>query len=229
MADKKHVQDGERSEVIITQAKDFWTRNSKIILGVGGVLLLLVGGYFVYKTYFKDPKEEKATEALFKAEEYYRIDSLRLALNGDGQNLGFLKIMDRFSGTKAANLSSYYAGVSYLKLDDNQNAVKYLKKFSTDAKPIQQRAYKLLGDAYADQGNGKEALDYYKKAAHHFEEDKTNSAEALFLAAYLADRVLKDQKEAVDLYKEVKEKYPTTREGNEADKYLAQLGVYNVN
>lgn len=227
MSDKK--QGEERSEVIVARAQDFWTRNSKVILGVGVVLLLAVGGFFIYKNYFQKPKEEKASDAIFKAEEYYRMDSLKLALNGDGRNLGFIKVMDKFSGTEAANNAAYYAGVCYLKLDDNANAVKYLKKFSTDARQVQQRAYKLLGDAYGDMGNPKEALSYYKKAAHHFETDKTSSAEALFLAAYLADRVLKDQKEAIALYKEVKEKYPRTTQGRDADKFLAQLGVYNVN
>lgn len=225
MADKAN----ERSEVIVAQAKDFWTRNSKVILGIGTVLLLLVAGYFIYKNYFQKPKEEKAADALFKAEEYFRMDSLTLALNGDGQNLGLLRVIDRYSGTKAANMAYYYAGACYVKLDDNANAVKYLKKFSTDAKQIQQRAYKLLADAYGDMGNYKEAFTYYKKAARHFEEDKTNAAEALFHAAYLAGSVLKDQKEAIDLYKELKKKYPQTEQGGEADKYLAQLGVYNVN
>jgi tetratricopeptide (TPR) repeat protein len=231
MSDKKQVQDTEKSEVIVAQAKDFWTRNSKTILGIGTVLLLAVAGYFVYKNYFQKPKEEKAAEALFKAEEYYRMDSSRLALNGDGQNMGLLKVIDRYSGTSAANLAAYYAGVCYIKLDDNANAVKYLKKFSTGAKQVQQRAYKLMADAYADMGKNKEALDYYKKAARHFEADKTNAnaAEALFNAAYLAATVLKDQKEAIELYKELKEKYPQTSQGMEADKYLAQLGVYNVN
>ena len=32
MAEKKHVQDSEKGEVIVAQAKDFWTRNSKLIL-----------------------------------------------------------------------------------------------------------------------------------------------------------------------------------------------------
>lgn len=166
---------------------------------------------------------------MFKAEDYYRLDSVRLALNGDGQYLGFLKIIDKYGGTPAANLATFYAGSCYLKLDDNVNAIKYLKKFNTGAKQIQQRAYKLLGDAYADQGNAAEALDYYKKAARHFEKDDANSAEALFLAAYLADRILKNQKEAIELYKELKEKFPRTAQGSEADIYLAQLGVYNVN
>lgn len=229
MSDNKPVQQVETGEEVIAKAKDFWTKNSKPILIVGTALILLVGGFFAYKNFFQQPKEEKAAEAMFKAEDYYRKDSANLALNGDGQYLGFLKIISKYSGTDAANLASFYAGSCYIKLDDNANAIKYLKKFSTDAKQIQQRAYKLLGDASADLGKNDDALDYYKKAAHHFEKDETNSAEALFMAAYFADRVMKNQKEAIALFKELKEKYPRTQHGFEADNYLAQLGVYNVN
>lgn len=229
MADKKKVQDSEQSELIIAQAKDFWTRNSKWILGVGTVLVLAVGGWFFYKNFVVKPKEEKAAELMWKAEEYFRMDSSRLALNGDGQNPGFLSIISKYGGTDAGNLANYYAGVCYLKQNDNQNAVKYLKKFDTDAKQIQQRAYKLLGDAYGDLGNNKEALEYYKKAAHHFEADKQSSAEALGMAAYFAEKMVKDQKEAIELYTELKKKFPNTDEGRAADKYLGRLGVYNVN
>lgn len=229
MAETKPVQEVQTGEEVITKAKDFWAKYSKLILGVGTVLILGIGGFFVYKNFFQKPTEEKAAEAMFKAEDYFRKDSVNLALNGDGQYLGFLKIISKYSGTEAANLASFYAGSCYIKLDDNANAIKYLKKFDTDAKQIQQRAYKLLGDASADIGKNADALDYYKKAARHFEKDETNSAEALFMAAYFADRVLKNQKEAVELFKELKEKYPRTQQGFEADKYLAQLGVYNVN
>ena len=230
MAEKKIVQDtADNAEVMIAKAKDFWEKNSKAISIVFAVVILGVSGYFIYKNYVQKPKEEKATEAMFKAEEYYRMDSVNLALRGDVQYMGFQKIIDNYGGTKAGNLACYYAGVCYLKLDDNKNAIKYLKKFSTDSKPVEARVYKLLGDANGDLGNHKDAVDYYKKAAHVFEEDKPNSAQALFLAAYMTDRVLKNSKEAIELYKELKEKYPTTAQGIDADNYLAQLGVYNVN
>ena len=229
MAEKKNVTETQPAEDVVVKAKDFWSRYSKIILGVGTALILLVGGFFVYKNLIQKPKEEKAADAMFKAEEYYRKDSVNLALNGDGQNPGFLRIISRYGGTDAANLAHFYAGSCYIKLDDNANAIKHLKDFSSDAKQIQQRAYKLLGDASADLGKNADALNYYKKAGRHFEEDQASSAEALFLAAYLADRVMKDQKEAIALYKELKEKYPRTQQGFEADNYLAQLGVYNVN
>lgn len=229
MSEQKNVQGVESGDVALAKAKDFWTRNSKPILIVGTVLVLLVGGYWGYKNLVQKPKEEKAADALFKAEDYYRKDSVNAALNGDGQSMGFLKIISKYGGTDAGNLAHFYAGSCYIKLNDNANAIKHLKEFSSDAKQIQQRAYKLLGDASADLGKNDDALDYYKKAAHHFEEDEANSAEALFLAAYLADRVMKNQKEAIALYKELKEKYPRTQQGFDADNYLAQLGVYNVN
>lgn len=225
MAAKQIVQETD----VVERAKDFWTRYSKIISVVFVVVILGVGGYFIYKNYIQGPKETKAAEAMYKAEEYYRLDSLNLALNGDGQHQGLLKIISSYGGTEAGNLARYYAGAIYVKMGDNQNAVKHLKDFSTDSKPTQARAYKLLGDAYAGLGNQKEALSNYKKAGRHFEEDKQNSAQSLFLAAYYADRVMKNQKEAIDLYKELKEKYPSTREGFDADNYLAQLGVYNIN
>lgn len=229
MSDKNQATGVEGSEAVVAKAKDFWTKNSKLILGAGVFLVAVVGGFWGYKHFVVGPKEEKAADAMFKAEDYFRMDSTQKALNGDGQYAGFLKIISQYSGTKAANLAHFYAGSCYLKLDDNANAIKHLKDFSTDAKQIQQRAYKLLGDAYADQGNSKEALDYYKKAARHFESDQTASAEALFMAAYLAANVIKDPKEAIVLYKELKEKYPMTQQGFEADKYLAMLGEYNVN
>jgi len=228
MADKKNVQESMHDEIVIAKAKDFWTKYSKPVMIACAIVIVGIGGWYVYQNFFKKPKEEKAVEAMFKAEEYFRIDSVNLALNGDGQYDGFLKIISKYGGTDAAQLANFYAGNCYIKLNDNENAIKYLKKFSTSSKPVQARAYKLIGDAYADQGKNADALSYYKKAAHYFEKDETNSAEYLYYAAYLADRVIKDQKEAIALYKEIKEKFPRSNQASEADKYLAQLGVYNV-
>jgi tetratricopeptide (TPR) repeat protein len=224
MADKKHgAGDGE---VMIAKAKDFWDKNSKAIMIVCTLIIVVVGGYFIYQNFVSKPKETKASEMMFKAEEYYRVDSLEKALNGDGQFSGFLKVIDKYGGTKAGNLARFYAGDIYIKLKDNAKAITHLKKFSTSSKPVQARAYKLLGDAYADMGKNEDALSNYKKAAHHFEEDEGNSSEYLFTAAYFAARVANNQKEAIALFKELKQKYPKSSIGLDADNYLAQLGVY---
>lgn len=228
MADKKNAQDRNSEEQVVAQARDFWTRYNKPIMIVSLLLILGIGGWYAYKNFFKDPKESKAADAMFKAEEYYRMDSLDLALNGDGQFDGFLRVIDKYGGTDAGNLARFYAGDIYIRKGDNANAVKHLEKFSTSSKALQARAYKLLGDAYADQGKNSDALNNYKKAAGHFEDDEANSAEYLFYAAYFADRVMKDKEEAIKLYKELKKKFPNSQQAFDADSYLAQLGVYSV-
>jgi predicted negative regulator of RcsB-dependent stress response len=226
MAETKHVERTHNPEVM-DRARNFWDRNNRTITIVGLAFILIVGGYLAYKKFIKEPNEVKASEAIFKAEDYYRADSLNLALNGDGINPGFLKIISQYGGTKAGNLAHFYAGSIYLQMGDAAKAQKHLADFESEAKQIQARAYKLLGDAYAEQGKNNDALNNYKKAAHHFEKDETNASEYLFTAAYFADRVVKDQKQAVELFKELKEKYSKTEKGFEADKYLGQLGVYN--
>jgi tetratricopeptide (TPR) repeat protein len=225
MAEKKKVTATDSDE-IIARAQDFWTRYQKQITIVLGVIVLGVGGWWGYRNFVVAPRAEKAFDAMFKAEEYYRMDSLQKALNGDGINWGFTRIIREYGSTKAGSLARLYAGDCYLRLGDFNNAVKQLKEYSSPARNYQARAYKLLGDAYSELGRNDDAISSYKKAANHFPEDRYNSAEALFFAAQLSNSLGKN-KEAIDLYKEVKEKFYDTPFANDADKSLARLGEYD--
>src|SRR5450432_4223051 len=151
MSDIKHREHLEREVSPVDKWKHFQDNYGRKAGMALLFILILVLGYFGYKQFFLDPKEKQATEAMFHAEEYFRMDSTRLALNGDNINAGFLKIISRFGGTKAANLAAFYAGSCYLKLGDFNNAVKYLKDFSTPVQEVQERALGLLGDAYSEQ------------------------------------------------------------------------------
>lgn len=205
--------------------QDIWNKYGKfIVYGIIG-LVVIVGGYFAYQHFIKGPEEKKAADAIWRAEELYRMDSANLALNGDGTTLGFLKIISRYSGTDAANLSQFYAGSCYMKLGDYTNAVKHLEDFSSDDELINVRATGLLGDAYAEQGKNAEAADKYKKAGTMYESDNFNSPEYLFRAGLLYQDLNKP-KEAIDMFKIIKQKYPTSQYGRDIDKYLARLGSY---
>jgi len=229
MAEVKHqVHHRSENELVIERAKDFWTKYGKITSIIAAAIIILGGGYLAYKSMVVQPKEQKAEEAMWRAQDYFAQDSLDKALKGDGQSAGFEKIASQYKGTDAGELANYYAGVIALKQGDNNKAIKYLKDFSTNAHQVQARAYKLLGDAYANAGKNADALSNYKKAAHEFEKDKTGSSDYLMMAAYFADRVMNDKKQAEELYKEISQKYPNTQAGAQADTYLAQLGVYNV-
>jgi predicted negative regulator of RcsB-dependent stress response len=208
----------------IDQFQHFWDRFGKQAVYALLVIVLVVAGIFGYKNLISEPNEKKATEAMFRAEEYYRMDSARLALNGDNINAGFLKVISKYGSTKAGKLASFYAGSCYLKLGDYNNAVKYLKDFSTSVEQLQVRDYGLLGDAYSELNKKEEAAEEYKKAGTYYEKDDLFSPEYLFRSGYLYESMGKTQ-DAITMYQLIKDKYPTSQRGYDIDKYLARLGV----
>ncbi len=224
MAEHKHTPVENVPDVeIVDRVNGFWQKNSKNIAIALSAVIVLAGGIAAYKYFISGPNTEKSNEAIFRAENYFRSDSLQLALNGDGSNPGFVKIIDKYSGTPAANLAKYYAGASYLRLGDYKNAEKYLKDFSTSAVQVNARAKSLLADAYAEQGKKDEAAKLYREAAGIFEKDEFNSSEYLFRAGLIYESLGKNS-EAIEAYKTIKEKYPRSERGFEVDKYLARLG-----
>jgi TolA-binding protein len=224
MSEIKHPAHLEEEKNPVAQLQNTWDRYGKQASYVLLVVIVIVGGFLAYRNLVSEPNEKKATEAMFRAEEYYRQDSARLALNGDNINAGFVKIISKYGGTKAANLASFYAGSCYLKLGDYSNAVKYLKDFSTSVKQLQERSYGLLGDAYSEQNKKEEAAEQYKKAGTYFEKDELFSPEYLFRSGYLYESMGKTQ-DAIAMYQLIKEKYPASPRGADIDKYLARLGV----
>ena len=226
MADKKVpvVQEVEEVNEGLETVKGFWEKNKKIIIGLSAAVIVVIGSWYVYKNYIQLPKEEKAAEAIFKAQQYFANDSLDLALNGDGQNKGFLNTISNYSGTKSGNLAHYYAGVIYLRKGDFNKAIEHLKDFSTDSKQIQMMAYGRLADAYGDAGKKDEAVDYYKKAGNYFPEDDNASSEFLFRAGFLLESMNKNS-DALTFYKQIKDKYPKTQMGFTIDKYINRLEV----
>lgn len=238
MADKQ-VKAAEIPDVV-ARAKGFWEKYSKRIMIGGTVVILLGGGYFGYKYFYKLPKEQKASELVFPAEKLfgkmagtssYNKDTVNIVLNGGnlgGSNVtGLLKIISNYGGTPSANRAEYMVGACYLQLKEFDKAIKHLKEFDGNgANQIQSKAYILLGHAYAEQKKTDEALSYYKKAASVDEKDEGIATEALFIAGMYAEAIGKT-KDAIEIYQKIKDNYPANQRVmmGEADKYLARLGV----
>jgi tetratricopeptide (TPR) repeat protein len=243
MAEKVQVQTVETNEAL-TRAKGFWDKFSKPIIYVGSAIIILIGGWFAYGKFIKEPKELKASELIFPAEKVFgkmagsssfTKDSVNTVLNGgvvDGQKVtGMLTIIKNNSGTAAANRAQYIAGACYLHLGEFDKAIKYLKDFDAHgAEQIESAAYRMLGDAYAEQKKNDDALSYYKKAVD-VADDKDESTKFLSLsrAALFCDAIGKT-KEAIDYFQQIKDQitpdyFRNNRIDFSADKYLAKLGV----
>ncbi len=209
----------------ITKAIGFWEKNNKKIVIILGALIIVVGGYFAYTNLVQIPNEKKASEELFAAENFFRKDSFTLALNGTASAPGFLKVIDKYSGTKAGNLAKYYAGICYLQNGEFQKAIDKLSSFSANgAGQVEAKAEGLLGDAYAELKKNDEAIKHYKNAGTSFQEDQAISSEYLFRGALLSE-INGNTEQAIELYQIVKDKFPRTEKGFVVDKYLTRLGA----
>lgn len=203
----------------------WYEENKKMINNVLIGILAVVVGIVAYTRFYKGPRVDKANDAIFRAQTYFGMDSLNWALNGDGNNLGFLKIMDKYSGTPAANLSHYYAGVCYLKKGDFKNAEKHLKDFDGKGTMVTYVAKGALGDAYMEQGKTEDAISAYLEAAA----DKENSlVTPIYLErAAMAYEMKNKNDDAKKLYRRIKDEFPNSTAARNIDKYLARLGDYN--
>lgn len=201
-------------------AETWLEKNPKIVIGIGAVILIAIGGFFGFK-YYTGIQNTEAQKEMFQAIYYFEQDSLEQALNGDGNNLGFINIIEDYGMTDAANLANYYAGASYLKQGKFEVARLYLEDFSSNDLLVQARAYSLLGDTYMEENKFEEAAKYYNKAANY----KANKyfSPAYLMKEALAYEKLNQNEKAIAVYETVISQYSESAEYQNARKYLAKL------
>lgn len=201
-------------------AENWAERHSKLFIGIIAVLALAVAGYFGF-TYYKDKQNLEAQNQMFQAIHYFEQDSLSLALNGDGKDLGFIDIIDDYGITDAANLAHFYAGAAFLKQGSYDAARKYLQDFSSSDLLVQARAYSLIGDTYMEEQNFADAAKFYMKAAD-YKSNKFFSPSYLMKAA-LAYEKLNENAKAKEIYERIITDFSDAAEVNDAKKFKARL------
>ncbi|MDD3639106.1 MAG: hypothetical protein PHG33_03385 [Bacteroidales bacterium] len=203
----------------ISKSEEFLAKyKNHLIYTVAGIIILLGLG-FGYMKLIREPRRNEALAQMFPAERYFRSDSFALALNGDGNVLGFKDIIDQYKALPG-QVVYFYAGVSELQLGNFGQAIEYLKKYKSRDEIIQARAWCNIGDAYAGLEDTESALTWYLKAAAY--RDNAYAA-AYYRKAGILMEEKGDYAGALDMYKTIKNKYPQTLEGYEIDKYIARL------
>ncbi|MCI6551716.1 MAG: tetratricopeptide repeat protein [Prevotella sp.] len=231
MANKKEKT--EANDVFSTSEAFLVQYKKPVIIAVAAVIIL-IAGFFSYKSLIAGPREEKASTALGLGSNYFENEMYDKALNGDGANYqGFLKIASDYSGTDAANLANLYAGLCYANLGKWQDAVTYLDKYSpSDDSMVSPAAIAALGNAYAHVGQIDKAISNLKKAADKADgagkDGVNNSLSPVFLlqAAELLESQNKTA-EALELYQNIKKKYVNSSivQSQEIDKYIERASL----
>lgn len=203
----------------------WYENNKKIINNVVIAIAAIVLGYFAYDKFYKTPRIEKSNDAIFRAQTYFGMDSLNWALNGDGDKLGFLKIIDKYSGTPAANLATYGAGICYLKMGDYAKAEKFLKDFDGKGTMVEVVAKGSLGDALMEQGKTDDAIKAYEAASQ--DDDNILLSPVYLERLGMAYEAKNNTAEAIKAYRRIKERFPMSQQARDMDKQLSRLGDFN--
>jgi len=230
--DKISEQDSTTAEVFNTldtgaNKIETWIQdNQKLLVGIIGGLVLVVGAYFAYDRFAVEPKQDKAVNEMYQAQKYFEqatngvaSDSLyNLALNGGEGKLGFLKIIEHYKGTDAANLAHYYAGISYLNLHKYKEAIAHLETFKSDDQFVGPLAIGAIGDAFAQNNQLEEALGYYEKAFAAKNNDVT-TPRFLLKAAHVSLALGKKEK-ALQYFTRIQNEFGATTEAQGIDAYI---------
>nr|WP_317631309.1 tetratricopeptide repeat protein [uncultured Flavobacterium sp.] len=226
------VEEGSTTEVFETLDEkasifqDFFVKNQKIIFGVVGAVAGLALIYGLYSKFVVEPKETEAAGEMFQAQQYFdqagngfAADSLyNLALNGGEGKYGLLRIIEDYSGTKAANLAQFYAGLSYLNTGKFKEAISHLEKYKAEDKITKPLALGAIGDAFVENGQKEQALDYYTKAINA-DKNEFTTPRFLFKAANLSIELGK-KADALKYFTQIKEQYPMANEAANIDGYI---------
>lgn len=210
----------ENVEQTLSRTEQFIEDNYRQLLYGLAVIVVLVAAFWLIKLRLSN-RTEDALSQMYVAEDYFAKDSMNLALNGDGNYLGFVDIADEYKATKPGNLANYYAGLCFLHLGQFEDAIEYLERFKKDDEALSPLAYACTGDAYIELGDNEKGIEFYLKAANYSDNDFYDPL-YLFKAGQIYE-LDGNNKKALELYQRIKDEYPESNEGSNIDKYIARV------
>ena len=205
------------------KAEEWVVANQKPIYSIIAALVVVILGFVGYNKFVAEPNANEAMNEMFTSKKFFneainatdKDSLLNLAINGGNNKLGFLDIIENYSGTPAANLANYYVGASYFHKKDYKKAIEYLGDFSSDDLILSPLAIGLIGDSFAQLDQLDEALEYYTKAA-----SKTSNSFTTPMYLNKAGLVAlnnKDYKSALEIFEKIKKNYPKSTEASNVE------------
>ena len=224
MSQQKNMNDPLNVDEALSSSEAFLLKNKNIILGAVVALVVIVCGYMGYKHFISEPNELKASEAIFKGQQYFDAANYEAALNGDSIAFaGFAKLSKEFSGTKAGNLANAYAGISCAQLGKYEEAINFLNEFSANDQLVSPAVMATVGNCLAQLGQNDKAAATLIKAADHAN-SVALSPIYLIEAGKILEKIGKNA-EAVEAYKLVKSKYGNSYQAMDVDKYIERASI----
>lgn len=218
---KKEKETPILADEVLGKSEAFILKYKVAIIVAIIVIVIGVIGFLVYQTWVSEPKEKAAQETIFYAQESFNNGDFETALNGDGTHLGFLAIIEKHSGTNAANIAEAYAGICYAQLGNYDEAIKHLEAYNGKDQIIAPQMKHALGNCYSHKNNYEKAISLLLEAA----EEASNPAVTPYCWFDVAAMYVEQGKkaDAIELYAKIKQEYPGTSVAEQAEVKLNSL------
>ena len=219
MAKEIKNENAEAVVEAVSKTEKFFNENGKLLGGILAAFIVVAAGVFCWYKFAYQPAVAEAQGQMALAEENFRAADYELALNGDGNVLGFAQIIDEY-GAKAGKSVYFYAGVCELQLGNWDLAIKYLQSYNGKDAILKARATACIGDAYVGLEEYAKALNYFEKAAAVV--DNMYAAGYLLKAGIVAEQLGQNEK-ALGFYETIKENHPGSMEAYDIEKYIGRI------
>ena len=205
-------QTGANLDELTGKTEQFIEDNSRnLMLAIAAIAVVIVA-IVGYGKFIVEPAETAANEDAWRAEQYFMMDSLDLALNGDGLYPGLYDIIDDHSGTKAAARAGFELGVVLRKQGDFEGAIAAFGDAGLGDDVLSILADINIGDCEVELGNYDAAGSAFSsaigKAGRSIGEDYLAPI-ALYKGA-VVDLELGDTDAAKSKLSRIAEDYPTS-------------------
>lgn len=205
---------------LYTKSELFVEKNKQPITIAVVAILAIVGGLLGYKKFVSEPRAKEAQDMIWKAQYYFEIDSLDLALNGDGNFLGFLDVADQYGTTTTGNLAKFYIAVIKHQQGDLQTALQYYKEADLGDDVLRVMALGNQGDVLVDMGQPADAVGLFMKAADLVKSDYTTPM--FLMKAGIVYQQQSDWKNAAKCFGRIATDFPSFPDLATAKKYEAR-------
>ncbi len=205
---------------VYTRTELFFERNKKAVsIGITAVLALVVI-VLGYKKFYAEPRAKEAQDMIWKAQYYFEIDSLDLAMNGDGNYPGLLTVADEYGSTPSGELAHFYLGTIMMQKGDYEAAITYYKEADLDDDVLRTMAVGNQGDALVELGRADEAIGQFEKAADMVPNEFTTPM--YLMKAGVLYQQKGDWKNAAKVFRRVAKDFPLSPDVSTAKKYAAR-------
>lgn len=218
---KKQIKEDKLITTYYQAVKFYEENQSKILMGLGAVAVLIIAVVFFSNKAIEDNKNAAASLTLVL--EKFNNKEYQEAIDGvPGTNvIGFKAIAENYGGTEQGEIAKIFLADCYSYLGNYDEALKYYDDYSGNNNLYKATAYAGEAACYEAKGDNEKAAGLFEKAAAVYENNMQNSN--YLLRAGINYMKAGDSGAAKELFETIKKDYATTAAARDVVRYSVKL------